>query len=112
MKREQAQALYDEWKDSGETQKAFLSRKKLKLSVFKNHYANLNIRSPRRRRGETLQMLPVNVLAQGVENIALSEALLELSLQFSGGNCLRFRVGTPVEYLGRLAHALESRRVC
>ena len=111
MTNEQAQALYDEWRASGETQRAFLIRKRLNLKLFHNHYPNLNIRF-RTRKSETLQMLPIKVLAPAVENVILSDTPLELSLQFSGGSCLRFRVGTPVEYLGRLAHALESGHVC
>ena len=109
MNLEQAQALYDEWKQSGETQRVFLARKQLKQSVFNNHYKNLNILSREKEPHEPLQMLPVNVLARAGGSASASQ---ELSVQFSNGNCLRFPVNTSVEYLSRLIGAMESRRAC
>jgi hypothetical protein len=108
MTKKQAQALYDEWKQSGETQQIFLTRKKLKRSVFNQHYRNSPIRTVKDKRHEPLQMLPVK-LFQDNERLLVPQ---DLVLEFANGKYLRFLVDTPVDYLSRLISAIESRRPC
>jgi len=107
MKREQVRAIYDEWRQSGETQRAFLTRKQLKQSVFNDYYRYFPVRSPKKK--EPVKMLPVQVLANADEGLAMP---LELALEFSNGRRLRFAVDTSVSYLSRLIDAIESRRAC
>jgi hypothetical protein len=109
MTKEQAQALYNEWKQSGETQRIFLARKQLKRSVFNQHYKSSPIRSVKNKRREPLQMLPVKVLSQEDERLLVPQ---DLVLEFANGKCLRFSVDTSVSYLSRLIGAIESRRSC
>lgn len=109
MTKIQAQALYDEWKQSGETQQVFLARNQLKRSVFNQHYKNSPIRTVKNKRQEPLQMLPVKLLSQENERILAQQDLI---LEFANGKCLRFSVDTSVAYLSRLIDAIESKRPC
>jgi hypothetical protein len=109
MTKKQAQALYDEWKQSGETQQVFLARKQLKRSIFNQHYKNSPIRTVKNKRQEPLQMLPVKLLSQENERLFAPQ---DLVLEFAKGKCLRFSVDTSVDYLSRLIGAIESRRPC
>jgi hypothetical protein len=107
MTREQVRVIYDEWRQSGETQRAFLTRRQLKKSVFNNYYKYFPVRSQKEK--EPVQMLPVRVIANASEGLPISQ---ELALEFSNGRCLRFPVDTCVSYLSRLIGAIESRRAC
>ena len=109
MTKKQAQALYDEWKQSGETQRVFLARKQLKRWVFNQHYKNSPIRTVKNNRQEPLQMLPVKILSQEGERLLVQQ---DLVLEFANGKCLRFAVDTSVDYLSRLIGAIDSRRPC
>jgi hypothetical protein len=107
MTREQVRSIYNEWRQSGETQRAFLTRKQLKQSVFNNYYKYFPVRSAKEK--EPGQMLPVQVMANASKSLPMS---LELALEFSNGKCLRFPADTSVSYLSRLIGAIESRRRC
>jgi len=111
MTPEEIQALYDEWVQSGETQREFIRHKQLNRSIFNNNYTIINTgsRGKKRHQPESLRLLPVRVFSQPQEELPVPT---DLCLQFNGGASLRFSVGTSIEYLSDLMSALQSRRAC
>jgi hypothetical protein len=103
------QALYDEWKQSGETQKEFLKRKQIRFSVFNNHFHLIKTLSPRKCRSEAMQMLPVKVVQEPVPaNPRVSNLLIHLV----SGASLHFTTDIPAQYMGHLLSAMESKSTC
>lgn len=110
MTLEQLQALYDEWKQSGERQELFLKRRQLDSSTFSNAYYLLNTGSRKHKKHEDpLRMLPVDLQGQSHEVLP---ALTDMTLEFSNGACLRFSVGTSIAYLTQLVDAVQARQAC
>jgi hypothetical protein len=101
------QALYDEWCQSGEPQRAFLQRKGLKFSVFNNHYGLFKSRKAQKE--PAAAFLPVQ-LAQ--EPVPQNTPLPKLLLQFSGGVSLSFAPNVPAHYIGDLITSVDARPRC
>lgn len=108
MSRDEVQALYEEWRQSGETQAVFLTRKQQNLSLFKGNYKSLK-RDFNKKKPRMAQMLPVQIGSEAKEPILSSQ---ELVYQFADGESLRFPIDTSIEYLCKLIGAISSRRLC
>jgi len=97
-----------EWERSGQTQEAFCRRKGIKFVTFKNHRYDL-MRETREQTDSPGKLLPVRIPELPVTAPAPDP---DLFLQFPSGACLRFVVGTSVDYVSRLTLAMASRRTC
>lgn len=99
-------ALMKEWERSGETQEAFCRRKGIKFITFRNR--RYELMRDAKQTNLPGQLLPVRI-AEATVASPVSEP--DLFLQFPGGACLRFVVGTSVDYLSRLTVAM-GRQTC
>ena len=104
------QALYDEWSQSDETQRAFLKRKELSFSVFNNNYGLFQSRKDKKKQQPAVrQLLPVHVVQEPVKQ---SPQVSKLLVQFSNGSSLHFSTDVPADYVGSLLASIESRPLC
>lgn len=102
------QALYNEWAQSGEPQRAFLKRKGLTFSVFNNNYGIIKSRKSKTKSLKP-SLLPVHVTHVPAQaNLKVSKLLVQLP----SGTSLHFTTDVPAQYMGNLLSVMESRPVC
>lgn len=102
------QALYDEWAQSGEPQRAFLKRKGLTFSVFNNNYGVIKS-SKFKAKPAKPSLLPVHVAHMPVQASPMASKLL---VQLPSGTSLHFTTDVPAQYIGSLLSVMESRPTC
>lgn len=108
MTRDDVQALYEEWRQSGEIQAVFLARKQQKISLFKDNYKSLN-RDFNKKKPKMAQMLPVQISSKDNEPVQPPQ---KLTYQFVDGGSLRFTGDTSIEYVSKLISGINSRQPC
>ena len=107
-------ALMREWESSGETRNAFCRRKGIKFVSFRNRRYELMREARRDSEGPSQTESPGKLLPVRVAEapVAPPAPIPDLFLQFPSGVCLRFVVGTSVDYLSRLSFAMVGRSAC
>ncbi len=103
------QALYDEWTRSDETQRVFLKRKGLPVSVFRGNYRFIQGRKFQKQPARP-QLLPVHVVREATP--AVSHEVSKLLLHFANGASLQFTTDVSAQYIGSLLSIMESRPAC